>query len=341
MIKINLSTEEIELLQQYAAKASIELLRLKAHAILLRSQDVLIKHIAFSVGRSGRTIERWVKDYSERRLASIFSGMRNNQHAAKLTRGQKAEIKKVLQQPPSEHGLPRKFWDVSQLKDYVKAEFGIVYESDQSYHFLLHFGKLSFKYPDKFDIRRDEKVIEKRMEEIRKEIQPFLNDPNCEVFASDETGLYFEALVRKAWIKRGKKTVVKVNRSREKQDYLGFLNLKNGQCETYRITYGKQEYILPAIEKHIVKYPNKRIVIIWDNATSHKGKLIKEALKKGNNLDRVHLIALPPYAPDTNPIEHVWKEGKRETTNKQFTSFDLTKIVFEHAISSRTFNYQI
>ena len=66
----------------------------------------------------------------------MFSGMESNEHAGKLTCEQKEEIREALQKAPSEYGLPKEFWDGPQLKEYVETEFGVVYESDQSYHFL-------------------------------------------------------------------------------------------------------------------------------------------------------------------------------------------------------------
>lgn len=341
MIRINLSSEEVKLLQAYFKTSPIKLIREKSQAILLRSRNVAVKDISFSLDTGYRTTERWIKDFSLNRMASIFSGLVGNENAAKLTRSQKEEVKKTLSHPPSVFGLPKEFWDVPQLKTYIKAEFGIVYESIQSYHYLLRFSRLSFKLPDRFDTRRDEVAILQRIREIRKEIKPLLKDPNWKVFAADETGLMFEALTRRAWLKKGAKTVIKVTRTKDKQNYLGFLNLKTGKCHTYRIVSGKQIYILPATRKHVAKYPGKHIAIIWDNATHHKGKLIRNALKKGKSLQYVHLIALPPYAPDTNPIEHVWREGKHATSNHQYRDFETTKQVFEEYIDSRLFNYQI
>ena len=340
MIRLNLSTDEIAILQGYS-RSPIELIRFKALAILGRNEGVSIDTLAVMFNRKRRTILRWVGEYSQRRLASIFSGMVDNEHASKLTRVQKQEIQEILQQPPSNQGLPRDFWDVPTLKDYVKAEFGVVYESVQSYHYLLRFSKLSFKYPERFDIHRDEMAIVKRVQEIREEIRPFLQDPSWEVFASDETGLMLESLTRRAWLKKGQKTIIKVDRSRQRQNYLGFLNLKTGTCDTYHIARGQQVFILSATKKHISKFPGKRICIIWDNGRFHKGKLIIDSLKKGQPLERVHLISLPPYAPDTNPIEHVWREGKKATANHQFKDFNNTKLTFESHISSRVFNYKM
>lgn len=93
----------------------------------------------------------------------------------------------MFAKPPTEYGLPKEFWDVPQSKTYAQAEFGVVYERVPSHHFLPKFSELSFKYPAKFNIRRDEEGITTRMEEIQKEVVGCLKDPNWEVFASDET----------------------------------------------------------------------------------------------------------------------------------------------------------
>lgn len=340
MIRITLSTDEITLLQGYT-RSPIELIRFKALTMLARHQRIPYASLVVMFHRNIRSLERWIKDFSVRHMASIFSGMEDNEHASKLTREQKEEIKQTLAQPPSDRGLSKEFWDVPALRDYVAAHFGVAYESDQSYHYLLRFSRLSFKYPDTFDIHRDEGAIIKRIQEIQKEIAPLLQDPLWEVYAADETGLMLEALTRKAWLKKGEKTIIKTERSKQKQNYLGFLSLKAGKCSIYHIARGQQKYILSAIKKHMAKTPGKRICIIWDNGKFHKGKLIIEALKTGHPLERVHLISFPPYAPDTNPIEHVWREGKQATANHQFKTFEETKRIFEQKINGRIFNYKI
>ncbi|MFH1233505.1 MAG: IS630 family transposase, partial [Patescibacteria group bacterium] len=244
-------------------------------------------------------------------------------------------------QSPSEYGLPKEFWDIPILKRYVKAEFGTVYESRQSYYFLLKFSNLSFKLPDKFDIRRNETLINQRIEEIRVEIKEYLNNNQWEVFASDEARIQLEAITRKAWLKKGEKTILKVQRSNEYQNYIGMLNHKNNKCHIYELEWQNQDEIIKALKIFIKNYPNKRICIVWDNAKFHKGKLIRENLRKGQSLERLHLINFPPYAPDKNPVEHVWKEAKHKISNYQFQCFNKTKQAFKKSIVSRKFNYQI
>lgn len=305
MIKITLTEEEKYLLGSYFKTSPLKLLRLKAQAILMKNEGLKLETMSKLLFREQRTIQRWIKEFSEKRMASIFSGHENNENASKLTKEQKEEVAETLKKPPFEYGLSKEFWDIPALKEYVRAEFGIIYESRQSYYFLLKFSDLSFKLPDKFDERRDEKLIVERMKEIALEIKDYLNDDAREVFVSDETRIQLESLTRYAWLKKGEKTIVKVQRSNEYQNYIGLLNQKNFQCHLYEMDWQNQEEIMKAYKKFLELYPNKKICVIWDNAKFHKGKLIRENLKKGKSLEMLYLINFPPYAPDKNPIEHV------------------------------------
>lgn len=300
-----------------------------------------VADIADVLGRDSRTIERWIRDFKEKRLASMFTEQKGNEHAAKLTRAQKEEIKEVLSQKPSDLGLPGEFWDIPQLKKYVYARFRIAYEFDRSYHFLLEFGDLSFKCPDKFRVERNEKLIALRMEEIYGEIIPLLEDPSWEVFCADETRMLFQAIMRRAWLKKGKKTVIKVEKKDEHQNYLGFLDQRTFKCHVSPIVWGRTLEIIRATTEFLKLYPNKKICIIWDNATHHKGILMRQALQKGGPLERVHLIALPPYAPDQNPIEHVWDSTKNKLSNSQDKDFEETKRKFMTLTNNQIFHYQI
>lgn len=341
MIILELTKEEKGILKNYLRSTPLLLIRYKCQAVLMQSKKMTLVDIADIVSRDDETVGRWIADFRKRRLASIFTGHKNNENACKITKEQRQEIKDTLQKPPSEQALPQKFWDVPTLKKYVEATFGVVCESLRSYHFLLKFSNLSFKYPDTFDLRRDDAKTEARIEEIRNEIKPFLDDPSYEVFAADEVRIELEALTRRAWLKKGERTILKVNRKREGQSYLGFLNQKSFTCNLYDMPWQNQEEVLKVYERFLKEYPDKKICIVWDNASFHKGKQIRAALKKGKLLDRVHLIPLPPYSPDKNPIEHIWNEAKGAIANIQRDSFSETKTAFSNYISGRIFEYKI
>jgi transposase len=166
-----------------------------------------------------------------------------------------------------------------------------------------------------------------------------LADDNWEVFACDEVRMDQEAIIRKAWLKKGERTIVKVNRNKESQSYIGFLNQKSGACEVYEMPWQNSKEVLEACTLFLANHPDKKICIVWDNAPFHKSKAIREELKTGGIMERVHLIAMPPYAPDNNPIEHVWGVTKQTVSNIQKDTFEKTKQAFTSYIKSRRFEF--
>ncbi|WP_016212432.1 transposase, partial [Piscirickettsia salmonis] len=61
------------------------------------------------------------------------------------------------------------------------------------------------------------------------------------------------------------------------------------------------------------------------NASFHKSKGVKEAIEDAG----CHLLFLPPYSPDLNPIEHVWSPLKNRVRMK----LDQDEINLETALS--------
>lgn len=341
MTKTNISEDERSTLVGYIKLTSIALVRFKAQAVLMAESGASAEAIAAGFDRRPRTVGSWLKDWQAKRLASIFTKHQDNNNAGKLTKEQRAEIRQVLQSPPGSVGLPKEFWDVPQLKQYITAQFGIVYESERTYHFLLKFSNLSFKYPDTFDRKRDEGFISERMIAIKTEIKPLLHNDHWEIFTVDEVRMEQEAITRRAWLKKGDPTIIKVNRDKEAQSYIGFLNQKSFKCELFEMPWQNQTEVLKALEQFLKLHPDKLICLIWDNAPFHKGKEIRSALAKRKTLERVHLIAMPPYAPDHNPIEHVWNTAKQHVSNIQHETFSQTKQAFQTFVESRLFHYAI
>lgn len=64
----------------------------------------------------------------------------------------------------------------------------------------------------------------------------------------------------------------------------------------------------------LAKFDN--IFLILDNASYHRAKSLKPFLK--DNKDRLWLFALPPYSPELNVIEMVWRETRRDATHNRY-----------------------
>jgi len=337
-----LNKNEKQILKQHYIKSQCRLIRERAHTVILSSQKRPVSDIASILMRNKATIRQWINDFNARRISSIFHQYESNANAGKLTREQKAEIKDTLLKPPSDKKLPMKFWDIRALKEYVKAEFGIVYESDRSYHYLFRLSELSFKLPMPFDVRRDKEQINRRLAEIHREIKPYLADDDWEVLTADETRMTWEAEIRRAWLRKNEKTVVKVHRDSQYQNFFGALNLKNYNSRTIKLSWQNQQEIIRALKELSDCYSGKKLCIIWDNAGWHKGKELRRELRKGRPLEHIHLINFPPYAPDVNPQEHVWNYGKDCVSNDNVPdSFLKTITLFKNSIRNKSFDYKI
>lgn len=336
---VQLTEDELSLIHNHYSKAGFQGIRLRAHTALLSHKGYPPRQIADVLFQSEQTVCRWVTSFHKQRISSLFPRYLDNQQAAKLTRKQKKELGQVLAKPPGHFGIPTKFWDVSSLKSYIRAEFGVEYASDESYRLLFRLHNYSFHLPDAFDRHRDEEKIKTRMAEIKEEVIPLLADPGWVVLAADECRIVWETEIRRLWLPRGKRSIIKVERERAAQSFLGLLNLKTGEEILYQLPWQNQDEVAAVLEKLVIEYPDQRLCIIWDNAGWHKGTKIREKLK--TSLRSVHLINFPPYAPDHNPQEHVWKYGKDKLANHQRESLPELVQAFTTLVTGHTFNYHL
>jgi transposase len=66
------------------------------------------------------------------------------------------------------------------------------------------------------------------------------------------------------------------------------------------------EWFLAYVEQVLVPTLRPGDVVVMDNLGSHKGKAVRRAIRQAG----AHLIFLPPYSPDLNPIEQVFAKLK-------------------------------
>ena len=74
------------------------------------------------------------------------------------------------------------------------------------------------------------------------------------------------------------------------------------------------------------RHPDRRIVMVLDGAGWHRG----QALTVPPNM---RLLPLPPYAPELNPVEHLWDELREKFFhNLAFDSLDALEDRLEYAL---------
>lgn len=131
----------------------------------------------------------------------------------------------------------------------------------------------------------------------------------------EETEFLLEHLVSYGWIKKGKEKLIEASASRTRMNITGALELKEMKIFTQSAeTINTESLIdfLNALKKNYVSAP--RIHIILDQAGYHTSALLQSFAE--NNDFVFHY--LPPYSPNLNPIERVWKVTNEKVRNNRY-----------------------
>ena len=75
-----------------------------------------------------------------------------------------------------------------------------------------------------------------------------IKDGQWLVFASDESRIVWESVIRRAWLPKGRKQLLRLNGKRQAQSFIGFLNLKTSEDLLYLLSWQKQDTIIPVLK---------------------------------------------------------------------------------------------
>lgn len=107
--------------------------------------------------------------------------------------------------------------------------------------------------------------------------------------------------------------------------YSGYIVPETGELIVSKPSRFNYETVIESFRQFLQTYPivdGKRACLILDNAPWHKKavRLVQtEALPEYQDIrDKMTLIFLPPYSPDLNPTEQVWRITRREVTHNTY-----------------------
>ena len=157
------------------------------------------------------------------------------------------------------------------------------------------------------------------------------------VLVEDECRIAKESDVMSIWYKKGKYPDIRVDSEKKGKSFYGALNLRTGKCHLKMIE-GNQtsERTVEFLEKLEDIYAGKRVLLIWDGAPWHRGA-VKDYLSRKNKKFWIEIMYFPPYSPDLNPQEHVWKRAKQNTTHNSEKPFEQKLTDFSSFIDGAKF----
>ena len=138
-----------------------------------------------------------------------------------------------------------------------------------------------------------------------------------EIFFQDESTFYQSGIPHRTWAVKGTKSLLPIYGTYSKLNTFGIINPISGNSHFQYIKKLNADCFIAFLSLILKEYPNsKKIYLAIDNAPGHRAKKVEDFLKTQNN--RLELIKLPPYSPDLNPIETIWREVKKDVDYNTF-----------------------
>lgn len=157
----------------------------------------------------------------------------------------------------------------------------------------------------------------KRETPLKKILNEVLPNKKIELLFYDEAFFRRESTVARGWYPRGLKAEIQCPVTFEKVGTCAAVSPRNGSLYSLAFDgFDSDTFIYYLRWLLRVLKTKKKIVLVLDNASSHKSHKVIEFVAKHQK--RLELLYLPSYSPDLNPIERVWKHLRYHVTHNVY-----------------------
>ena len=202
---------------------------------------------------------------------------------------------------------------------FVKKTFKIKY-TPKGMTSLLHQLKFTYKkpkhIPGKADIEAQKAFIKKYRRLQKKKA------PEDRIYFMDVVHPMHNSQPAYGWIRKGTDMVIKANTGRQRLNLNGAYNLEDHSVIIQETEMINAQSAVSLLNEMLRKQPLGMIYVILDNARYYRSEMVRSFVEKN---DRICLLFLPPYSPNLNIIERLWKFFKKKviynTYYEKFTLF--------------------
>ncbi|OED50999.1 DDE endonuclease [Endozoicomonas sp. (ex Bugula neritina AB1)] len=270
-------------------------------AVLLRSEGWSPASIAQALRKSEFTINRHLDDYLKKEKLKPENG------------GSESHLDDEQTRQLIEHISEHTYAHTHQIVTYIFDRWGIKYTVSGLNKWLHHKGftyKKPKGVPHKADADKQAAFIEDY--EALKASLP-----------ADEVLLFMDAVhptqatkITSGWIRKGIDKIINTTGSRTRLNIVGAIELNNLSAavfDQFQTVNGLA--IIDFFKKVRSAYASMTVIhMVLDGAGYHRSKEVVEAAKKLG----IKLHYLPPYSPNLNPIERLWKVMNEYVRNNEY-----------------------
>ncbi len=272
-------------------------------AVLLCDKGYSFKEIASILLLDDSTVRNYINDYKTCGVdVLLYDNWKGG--TGKLTKVQENELK--------DH-IDENFYLCSkEVIHYVMKKYRVKYK-ERGMNNLLHRIGFVYKKPKQVPGKADQEKQEIFIKEYRALQEK--KGKEDKIWFLDGVHPRHNMIPSYGWILKGKEKKLKSNTGRKGLNINGALNIEDMKItvrEDDRINAESTINLIKQIEK---KQPKGNIHLIADNARYNYSKLVKKYIA---TKERIEIIYLPPYSPNLNIIERLWKFYKKEILYGQY-----------------------
>jgi transposase len=222
--------------------------------------------------------------------------------------------------------LAGQFRSARKLQDWLLEKHGIKRTYWAAYYWLKEFGA-KLLVPRPVHRKKDPEktaAFPAQLTQILEQYREILASGRpIRIWIQDEARIGLHTLNRRAWGLPGHRIVIPSQRKYQWNYVYGALEIGTGRIETLIMSGVSLDFSKAFLNYLRETEPEAEHIVIWDGAGFHQ-KQGKHELP-----EHVHVIQLPPYSPELNPIEKLWDIIKDGLCNRIFETLEELKLAVE------------
>jgi transposase len=244
-------------------------------------------------------IYKWFNRFDDEGPAGLFDRPRGGR-PRKVNEETQQVIDQVMSDPPSEQGYNFTYWTIPLLKRHLETCLALNVCAERV-RVALH--ELGFRWRrPRWWAPQDDPDTQAIMAAIARAV--FTASDETVVLLEDETIFKRLPPLRCMWMRIGQQVRIPTPPQNDDFCLYGALNLHTGQCTHASFDKANSESTLAFLEHLAVDYPDRPILLIWDQANFHTSQKVRVWLA---DHPRFSVYRLPKRSPQLNPVEALWR----------------------------------
>jgi transposase len=264
----------------------------------------------YDVGRS--TVYNWRKMHLENGPAALTVKYSPGR-PTRLTDRQREQLRKlVVGKDPRQLQFDFALWTRHMVRDLIKREFGVDY-TPQAVGTILRDMGLSPQRPLIRAYEQNPELVRKWKQEEFPAIVAAAKAAGGTVFFCDEAGIRTDYHSGTTWAPVGQTPIVRGTGNRESINMISAISMRGKIHFSFVDGNINAVSFIDYLKKLMHDIPGP-IFLIADGHGAHTAKITQEFV--AGTEGRLNLFFLPPYSPELNPDEWVWKNVKHDWIGK-------------------------